>query len=110
MAVLQPGDYVGEMSLIDNEPHSATVRAEVQTDMLALGRALVGLFLARQAARPSAAEEARVPHRLYGREYAMHAAIGRGVHAFGFLMMLLALAWGAWLVWQQHRTSKSSTT
>ena len=38
LAVLQPGDYVGEMSLIDNEPHSATVRAEVQTDMLALGR------------------------------------------------------------------------
>jgi CRP-like cAMP-binding protein len=27
------------MSLIDNEPHSATVRAEVQTDMLILGRA-----------------------------------------------------------------------
>jgi CRP-like cAMP-binding protein len=27
------------MSLIDNEPHSATVRCEVQTDMLILGRA-----------------------------------------------------------------------
>ena len=39
LAVLQPGDYVGEMSLIDNDPHSATVRAEVQTDMLILGRA-----------------------------------------------------------------------
>ena len=39
LAVLQPGHYVGEMSLIDNEPHSATVRAEVQTDMLILGRA-----------------------------------------------------------------------
>jgi CRP/FNR family cyclic AMP-dependent transcriptional regulator len=38
LAVLQPGDYVGEMSLIDDEPHSATVRAEVQTDMLVLGR------------------------------------------------------------------------
>ena len=38
LAVLQSGDYVGE-SLIDNEPHSATVRAEVQTDMLVLGRA-----------------------------------------------------------------------
>ena len=36
--MLQSGDYVGEMSLIDNEPHSATVRAEVQTDMLILGR------------------------------------------------------------------------
>jgi CRP-like cAMP-binding protein len=39
LAVLQSGDYVGEMSLIDNEPHSATVRAEVQADMLVLGRA-----------------------------------------------------------------------
>jgi CRP-like cAMP-binding protein len=27
------------MSLIDNEPHSATVRAEIQTDMLVLARA-----------------------------------------------------------------------
>jgi len=38
MAVLGAGDYVGEMSLIDGEPHSATVRAEVQTDVLMLGR------------------------------------------------------------------------
>lgn len=38
MAMLHPGDYIGEMSLIDNEPHSATVRAEVQTDVLMLGR------------------------------------------------------------------------
>jgi CRP/FNR family cyclic AMP-dependent transcriptional regulator len=39
LAVLEAGDYVGEMSLIDNESHSATVRCEVQTDMLILGRA-----------------------------------------------------------------------
>ena len=39
LATLQPGDYLGEMSLIDNQAHSASVRAEVQTDMLALGRA-----------------------------------------------------------------------
>ena len=38
LAVLESGDYVGEMSLIDNQPHSATVRAEVQTDVLILGR------------------------------------------------------------------------
>ncbi len=38
LAVLEAGDYVGEMSLIDNEPHSATVRAEIQTDMLVLQR------------------------------------------------------------------------
>jgi len=37
--VIEAGDYVGEMSLIDNEAHSATVRCEVQTDMLILGRA-----------------------------------------------------------------------
>lgn len=38
LATLHQGDYMGEMSLIDNEPHSATVRAEIQTDALVLGR------------------------------------------------------------------------
>lgn len=38
LATLHPGDYVGEMSLIDDEPHSATVRTEVQTDVLVLDR------------------------------------------------------------------------
>ncbi len=38
LATMHPGDYVGEMSLIDNAPHSATVRAEVQTDVLVVGR------------------------------------------------------------------------
>jgi CRP/FNR family transcriptional regulator, cyclic AMP receptor protein len=38
LATMQPGDYIGEMSLIDNEPHSASVRCEVQTDVLMLGR------------------------------------------------------------------------
>jgi CRP/FNR family transcriptional regulator, cyclic AMP receptor protein len=38
LAVLEAGDYIGEMSLIDSEPHSATVRAEVQTDVLTLSR------------------------------------------------------------------------
>ena len=37
LATLHPGDYVGEMSLIDHDPHSATVAAEVQTDALVLG-------------------------------------------------------------------------
>src|SRR3954470_6352861 len=39
LATLQPGDYIGEMSLIDDEPHSATVRTEIQTDVLMLDRA-----------------------------------------------------------------------
>ena len=38
LATLRPGDHIGEMSLIDNEAHSATVRCEIQTDMLILGR------------------------------------------------------------------------
>lgn len=36
LAILRPGDYVGEMSLIDQAPHSASVIAEVQTDTLVL--------------------------------------------------------------------------
>lgn len=39
LATLQTGDYIGEMSLIDNEAHSASVEAEIQTDVLELGRA-----------------------------------------------------------------------
>lgn len=38
LATLQVGDYIGEMSLIDNEAHSASVTAEMQTDVLVLGR------------------------------------------------------------------------
>ena len=38
LATLHPGDHLGEMSLIDNEAHSASVRAEVQTDVLMLDR------------------------------------------------------------------------
>jgi CRP/FNR family cyclic AMP-dependent transcriptional regulator len=38
LATLQVGDYIGEMSLIDGQPHSATVRADAQTDALVLGR------------------------------------------------------------------------
>jgi hypothetical protein len=33
--------------------------------------------------------------------------IGRGAHGFGILMLLIALAWGAWLVWQQYRRKRS---
>lgn len=36
LATLFPGDCIGEMSLIDHQPHSATVRAEVQSDVLLL--------------------------------------------------------------------------
>ena len=36
LATLLPGDYVGEMSLIDKEPHSASVRTEVVSDILTL--------------------------------------------------------------------------
>ena len=37
LATLRSGDYAGEMSLIDNDPHSATVLAEVQSDALIVG-------------------------------------------------------------------------
>ncbi len=45
LATLQAGDYIGEMSLIDHEPHSASVLAEMQTDVLVLGRAQFAGYL-----------------------------------------------------------------
>jgi CRP-like cAMP-binding protein len=36
--VLGPGDYIGEISLLDNKSHSANVQAEVQCDLLVLGK------------------------------------------------------------------------
>ena len=38
VAMLRPGDHFGEMSMIDGSEHSATVRAEVATEVLVLGR------------------------------------------------------------------------
>ena len=38
LATLRAGDHVGEMSLIDNNAHSANLDAEVLTDVLVLGR------------------------------------------------------------------------
>jgi CRP-like cAMP-binding protein len=38
LATLRVGDYIGEMSMIDGQAHSATVQAEIHTDVLELGR------------------------------------------------------------------------
>jgi CRP-like cAMP-binding protein len=38
VAMLRPGDHFGEMSMIDGSPHSATVRAEIATEVMVLGR------------------------------------------------------------------------
>jgi CRP/FNR family transcriptional regulator, cyclic AMP receptor protein len=38
LASIQQGDYLGEMSVLDGMPHSADVVADVQTDVLMLGR------------------------------------------------------------------------
>jgi CRP-like cAMP-binding protein len=38
LALLEPGDCIGELSLLDDQPHSATVVASSQTDTLILGR------------------------------------------------------------------------
>ncbi|MDQ3059629.1 MAG: Crp/Fnr family transcriptional regulator [Pseudomonadota bacterium] len=45
LATMQTGDYMGEMSLIDDEPHSASVCAEIQTDVLLLSRLAFALCL-----------------------------------------------------------------
>ncbi len=38
LSTLRTGDCVGEMSIIDDEPHSATVLTDLQTDVLELDR------------------------------------------------------------------------
>ena len=45
ISILQPGDYVGEMSLIDDEPHSASVRADMESDVLVLRREVFERFM-----------------------------------------------------------------
>lgn len=50
LAHLKQGDYIGEMSLIDNLPHSASVRTDVQTDVLVLARAQFAKILPENAA------------------------------------------------------------
>jgi CRP-like cAMP-binding protein len=50
LAVLQVGDYVGEISLIDGKSHSASVQAAVQTDLLVLEQAEFNQCLAENHA------------------------------------------------------------
>lgn len=50
LATLNAGDHVGEMSLIDGEPHSATVQTEIATDVLVLGRAEFSRCVAENSA------------------------------------------------------------
>jgi len=50
LANLQQGDYIGEMSLSDNLPHSASVRADAQSDVLILARAQFAKILPENAA------------------------------------------------------------
>lgn len=38
LATLGPGEFVGEMSLLDGEPYSATVTAETDAVLLVIGR------------------------------------------------------------------------
>jgi CRP/FNR family transcriptional regulator, cyclic AMP receptor protein len=47
LATLHPGDHLGEMSLIDDQPHSATVAAETACEVLTLGRAQFAACLPR---------------------------------------------------------------
>ena len=60
LATLHAGDCIGEMRLIDNQPLSATVRAEVQSDVLLLGRSEFTQCLRENAALSQAVMEALV--------------------------------------------------
>ena len=49
LATLRTGDCIGEMSIIDDEPHSATVVTESQSDMLVLEREVFSRCMAENA-------------------------------------------------------------
>jgi len=49
LSVLKAGDYVGEMSLIDDKPHSASVMVDAAADVLVLGRGAFATCLPRNA-------------------------------------------------------------
>lgn len=49
LAVLKAGDYIGEMSLIDDKPHSASVVVDAAADVLVLGRGAFATCLPRNA-------------------------------------------------------------
>jgi CRP/FNR family cyclic AMP-dependent transcriptional regulator len=45
LAALGPGDHVGEMAMIDNQPRSATVIAKTPMRVLVIGPEAMGTFL-----------------------------------------------------------------
>jgi len=76
---LQSGDYFGEMSLIDNDVHSARSRRD-QTDVLELGRTEFLRSLADSAPWPTAScapGAALAPRRSQDRSLALMSVYGR---------------------------------
>ena len=49
LAMVKAGDYIGEMSLIDDRPHSASVIVDAQADVLVLGRGAFASCLPKNA-------------------------------------------------------------
>jgi CRP/FNR family transcriptional regulator, cyclic AMP receptor protein len=79
LATLRTGDYIGEMSLIDNEAHSATVTAEVQTDVLVLGREAFSRCLGENMSMAYAIMRGLV-HRLRGADQKIGSLALMGVY------------------------------
>lgn len=74
LATLGPGDFFGELALLDGEPHSATVITLEPSEILVLGRADVELLFEREPAlwRALVASLARELRRLTGHVEALH--------------------------------------
>jgi CRP/FNR family transcriptional regulator, cyclic AMP receptor protein len=74
LATLGPGDFFGELAMLDGEPHSATVIALDNTETLVLGRADFETLFVREPElwRALVGSLARELRRLTGHVEAMH--------------------------------------
>ncbi|MBV9791728.1 MAG: cyclic nucleotide-binding domain-containing protein [Chloroflexi bacterium] len=91
IAVLQPGDVFGEMSLLDNEPHEASIVALTPIHLLILPRRTFDYLLARRADVAEGLQQMAQQRRQHDRQ-PEHIAVMEQLVATGIVRGKMALA------------------